>query len=121
MNKLAKRAHLIKFTPAKKAAIAKRQAARLKEANKFERYLTGYISSRRFCELVGFGEEMNTLARIFQQLQDAHDELMNRGFREQLELIMCALKEGTITPKDATRMMGMDARAVYYLLSGEPM
>jgi hypothetical protein len=46
--------------------------------------------------------------------------LMDGAVKERVELILCAFKAGTITPKQASTMLGIDASAVYELLSGEP-
>jgi hypothetical protein len=43
---------------------------------------------------------------------------MDRAVKERVELIPCAFRVGTITPKQESMMLGIDASAVYELLSG---
>ena len=70
--------------------------------------------------ILGFEDEANALVPVLFGLQTAHDRLMDRAVKERVELILCAFKAGTITPKQASTMLGIDASAVYELLSGEP-
>ena len=69
---------------------------------------------------LGFEDEANALVPVPFRLQTAHDRLMDGAVKERVELILCTFKAGTITPKLASAVLGMDASAVYELLSGEP-
>jgi hypothetical protein len=69
---------------------------------------------------LGFEDEANALVPVPFGLQTAYDRLRDGAVKERVELILCAFKAGTITPKHASTGLGMDARAVYELLSGEP-
>ena len=70
--------------------------------------------------ILGFEDEATALVPVPFGLQTAHDRLMARAVKERVELILCPFKTGTITPKQESTMLGIDASAVYEFLSGEP-
>ena len=114
---LRRRKRTKKFAPASRDRLLKKQDEYFRNADQYQRYLAGFISCRRMCELVGFADDKNTLAPIFQQLQMAHDELLDRGFKDRLELILGGLQAGIIDREAAHSLLGMSAKKVqnYYL------
>jgi hypothetical protein len=108
------------FPLAARARLLKKQAECFRKADQYQRYLAGYISSRRMCELVGFADVKNTLAPILQQLQMAHDALLDRGFHDQLQLILGALQAGVLDRAAAHQLLGMAPEIVHALLFSTP-
>ena len=75
-NRSMDRRRVKAFGPAKRERLQKKQQDYIRTADKFQRFLCGFISARRMCERIGFSEDKNTLAPILLQLQTAHDELV---------------------------------------------
>jgi hypothetical protein len=50
--------------------------------------------------------KLNALVPVLFGLQTAHDRLMDRAVKERVELIPCAFRVGTITPKQESMMLG---------------
>ena len=64
--------------------------------NRFERFLAGSMTVRRFCHEVGMDDVANDLVPVFWQLQDAHDRVVHREARKLVLGIIRAFRSGRL-------------------------
>ena len=85
--------------------------------NTCELVLSGKLSARKFCKDAGFADE---LVPLLHDLKGAHDRIVDKRVQKRCKAIVAAFRKGTLSKRDAARMLRMSEQAVYELLSWEP-
>ena len=85
-----------------------------------EKFLRGNMTARRLCQKVGVDDLANVLEPIFQDLQDAHNDIVDKRVRDRYRAVVRGYKAGRVLKEQTAKMLGMSEQAVYELLSGEP-
>jgi len=85
-----------------------------------EKFLRGNMTARRLCQKVGVDDLANILEPVFQDLQDAHNDIVDKRVRDRCRAVVRGYKAGRVLKEQTAKMLGMSEQAVYELLSGEP-
>ena len=85
--------------------------------DKYEKFLTGHMSARRLCQVVGFEDCANQLVAVLFGLQNAHDDMVNREAARLLWGVVRALRAGKVTRNKVHESFGLNPKVLGELVS----
>ena len=89
--------------------------------DKYERFMTGYMTARRLCQEIGFKDMANPLANVFCCLQSVHQDIVYREAKKLTLNVIRSYQEGkigkgkTITDAQVASVLGLSRKKVRVL------